>query len=213
MRRIHQDPSLVGAIKAIFINFNSGEGAIPDEILSRSTPAKVLASSLLYSSANDPHKKGFLEFCLSVDSPRRAVQLIRSNLQMSDDDMLVIAIDELCKMGEGVVEPQNHHHLRAGTLRSAMKLMDSINRGDDGGTVSFIFSALVVEDVRGWRGNTGRTLYNDHIVLTRLPWEITMMTLKQIFKGNTAALNLLNNGKIIQLLQQCYGHPRCVLLS
>ena len=66
----------------------SGEGAIPDQIVSRSTPAKALASSLLYSSVNEPHNnKGFLEFCLSVDCPRRAVQLIRSNFKMNDSDM------------------------------------------------------------------------------------------------------------------------------
>lgn len=212
MRRIDQKPSLVGANKALFINFNSGEGAIPDEILLRSTPAKILASSLLYSSANEAHNnKGFLEFCLSVDCPRRAVQLIRSNLKMNYSDMLVVTIDELCKMGEDVVEPQNHHHLRAGTLRSAMKLMDATN-GSDGGSISFIFSALVEEDLREWRGNTGRTLY-EGVILTRLPWERTEWTLKQLFKDNTAALNLLKNGKIIQLLQQCYGHPRCVQLK
>ena len=62
MRRIHQDPSLVGAKKAIFINCNSGEGFLPDKILERSTPAKVLASALLYSSANEPRNKGFEEF-------------------------------------------------------------------------------------------------------------------------------------------------------
>ena len=131
---------------------------------------------------------------------------------MDDSDMLLIAMDELGKLGENVVEPQLHHHFRAGTLRSAMSLMDATNASEKGGSISFIFSALVEEDVKTWRGNTGRSMYPGAI-LTRLSWETTRTTLEQMFKPDAASLNLLKNGKIIQLLQQCYGHPRCVHLS
>ena len=40
-----------------------------------------------------------------------------------------------------------------------------------------------------------------------------MATLEQMLEHDTASLNLLKNGKIIQFLKQCYGHPRCVHLS
>ena len=208
---IHQYPESVGAKYAIFINYNSGFGILPDSIVSRSTPAKILASSLLYSSVNDSTNdidmESFTKFCLSVDSPEKAVELIRSNLGMNDSDMLVVVVDELGKLGEDVVEPRNRDHLRGGTLRSALKLMDSLNDSSAGGSVAFLFSALVDEDVIFWRGNTGRKMYSD-AMLTCLSWETTTNTLQQMFKENKDALNLLRHGKITQLLSQCSGHPR-----
>ena len=214
LRRVHQKPSLVGATKAIFINCGSdeAEGVIPKEILSRSLASKILASSLLYSSANEPHKKGFLEFCLSVDCSRRAVQLIRSNLKMDDSDMLLILVDELGNMGEQVIEPQNQELSREWVLWEAMGLMDATNAREKGGNIAFIFSALVWDDLK--KPHISRVLYRHYDTkLTPLSWEATRTTVEQMFEHDAAALNLLKNGKIVQLLKQCYGHPRCVHLS
>lgn len=215
MRKLHEQPDLVDATQAIFVNGNSGNGVIPGRILELPTPRRILAASLLFSSAEE-NSEQFIQFCCSVQCPHKAVELIRTNLSMEESDMLLILVDELGKMCEGVAGEGTRAHLRGQILGGAMELMDQFHPGDPR-SIAFIFSALVQNDINKWRGITGRSLFptDTDAALKLLTWKTTQKTVTSLLQGNETALRLIGqtngNSKVINVLRQSFGHPRCVV--
>ena len=84
--------------------------------------------------------------------------------------------------------------MQGGILQRAMLLMDELSF-DKGGTVAFIFSALVQESVLRWTGNTGRALYDVALPLLGDCFDRTMEVLQKKFRGSDCAQALLRNPK------------------
>ena len=95
LRHIHMNPSSVGAHKAIFINFNSGKGTLPEVIVTtdhKGDFGKMLGAAMLFSSGNfevgHQSSRKHVEFSVKVPDLRTTVKLIRGNLRMKESEML-----------------------------------------------------------------------------------------------------------------------------
>lgn len=195
---------MVGADKAIFVNFNSGPGKLPQLILSKAVDdiSRMLGEALLFSSGqfeNESASGQFQKDCLQPDLDT-AVQWIRKNLEMDQSAMLVILMDEFGKLDK----------LSGKVLRHVMSFMDDFC-SKHGGCVTFVFSALVENAVTAWVGDSGRSFYKTSVELTCLSnFDLTMNALSTIFREDpkSQSLSLLKNDKIVLELRQCFGHPR-----
>ena len=203
LRYLHKYPSSVQAQQALFINYNSGPGHIPTNLLNSNDAGKNLAASLLFSSScyTRGENEKFEQFCSQIQDPLVALKLIRRNLGMEENDMLLILVDELGRYDS------HDKHMKERILAEAMNLMDVQKN------VTFIFSALTRQNTQTWRGITGRALYED-AQLTLLDPESVQCALKtnlKNFEHEQNAIALLERTRIQGLIRQCYGHPRWVL--
>ena len=131
----------------------------------------------------------------TVVTTSRAVDLIRQNFNMFENDILLICVDELVRM-----EPAE---LRGALLTAAMRCMDESH-----GSTVFIFSALVPKDVEIWRGNTGRRIC-DGAVLSLLNHDSVDVAVREELGD---ARVLLDQPRVYRILLQCSGHPRAVFV-
>ena len=130
---------------------------------------------------------------------------------MEDSDTLVIAVDELGRLGESA-RVQNLQQVRRGVFCNAMDVMDRVDNTNSG-SLAFVFSALVEEDLQTWRQNSGRTLFTPGAQLTLLDREVVDLTLKRNLRDYDHVVNaeaLIQRPRIQGIIQQCFGHPRWV---
>lgn len=174
------------------MNYNCGPGKIPRSLLKSDDPDQNLAAALLFSSAQedeDHHE----DFCLQVKKATTALKLIRRNLSMNDDEILLILVDEFGQL----------ERMRGETIDEALGLTDKTFN------VAFVFSALTQANLEIWRKESGRPLYLG-AKLTLLSESQVNAAVSKYFEGNANALKLIKSPRIQGKIRQCYGHPRCV---